>query len=197
MKFFTSFFFVEFIFMSGFGSLSAQIPFSTSIFASAENFTSADKLVEQAKNKFLQKDFTGAMADLNQAIKLSPKYAKAYNGRGLLKMSQKDFEGSMTDFNMAISLSPRYAKPYINRGSLKLKKGNLNGALDDLNLAIKFDPNLADSYNNRGLIFLKLGKKEIALKDFQRAIELYEAQGDKESAKSLREAVQKINKEKV
>ena len=78
-----------------------------------------DKLVEQSRRKFGQKNFNGALEDLNQAIKDNPRYAKAYNGRGLVKFVLKGFRGAIVDYNMAIILDPKFARAYSNRGMLK------------------------------------------------------------------------------
>ena len=159
--------------------------------------TNPDGLVDQSRKKFARKDFTGAMNDLNQAIKANPKHSKAYNGRGLVKHMLNDLKGSMMDYDMAISLDPKYARAYSNRGALKLYQDDLNSASIDLNSAIALDPSFADAYNNRGLILSKLGKRDAAIKDFQKAARLYEAQGDKESARQSLETIKKLNRARV
>jgi tetratricopeptide (TPR) repeat protein len=173
------------------GYLLAQSPSSTII------STNLDILVEQAVKKYSRKDFTGAIGDLNQAIKANSKYAKAYNARGIVKFAIKDWEGSIKDYNIAIDLDPKYARAYSNRGLLKLGQGDFDNASSDFNLAINLDPSLANAYNNRGLLLIKLGKREAAIKDFQKCAQLYEAQGDKESARQSLETIKKLNTVKV
>ncbi|MFM2302912.1 MAG: hypothetical protein RLZZ135_315 [Cyanobacteriota bacterium] len=173
------------------GYLMAQSPSSTI------TSTNPDILVEQAVKKYSRKDFTGAMGDLNQAVKANSKYAKAYNARGIVKSALKDWEGSIKDYNTAIDLDPKYARAYSNRGLLKLVQGDFDNASNDFNLAIDLDPSLANAYNNRGLMFIKLGKREAAIKDLQKCAQLYEAQGDKESARQSLEAIKKLNRVKV
>jgi tetratricopeptide (TPR) repeat protein len=156
-----------------------------------------DELINQSREKFGRKDFAGAMDDLNKVIKTNPKNAIAYNGRGLVKFILSDLKGSMADYNMAITLDPKYAGAYNNRGALKLHRGDFDNALVDITKAITLDPNLADAYNNRGTVFSQLGKREVAIKDYEKAIKLYEAQGDKKSARQLLETIKKFNRAKV
>jgi tetratricopeptide (TPR) repeat protein len=173
------------------GSVIAQSPLL--------NVTSANlvRLVDRSKEKYNRRDFTGAMDDLNQAIKANPRYARAYNGRGLVKLAVNDLKGSMRDFDMAISLDPKYASAYNSRGVLRLSQRDFDNALIDFNSAINLDPNSADTYSNRGLIFIRLGKREAAIQNFQRSAQLYEIQGDKKSAREIQKAIKKLSQAKV
>ena len=46
----------------------------------------------------------GAIADYNQAIKINPNYALAYNNRGNIKRTKGDIDGAIADFDRAIKL---------------------------------------------------------------------------------------------
>lgn len=48
-----------------------------------------------------------ALADLNAAIKLDPKFAPAYYGRGNVYAEKGDFEKALADFQEAIKLDPK------------------------------------------------------------------------------------------
>ncbi len=83
--------------------------------------TNANILLDQSIKKYSQKDFAGAIADLNQAVKISPRYARAYNVRGKIKTDQGNHSGSIIDYDIAIKLDPKYAKTYDGRGVAKAR----------------------------------------------------------------------------
>jgi serine/threonine protein kinase len=113
------------------------------------------------------------LADYNQAIKLHPDDAVAYNDRGLLKHQKlQDYQGALADYNKAIELNPNLVNAYNNRGLLKYEKlQDYQGSLADTNKAIKLDPNNATAYNNRGLLKSeKLQDNQGALADYNQSI---------------------------
>ena len=71
------------------------------------------------------------MADCNRAIELNPKYAVAYNYRGLVKQDKGDFEGALADYARAIEINPKYAEAYANRAGAKDDHGDLEEAAAD------------------------------------------------------------------
>jgi tetratricopeptide (TPR) repeat protein len=135
----------------------------------------ADDYFALAAQKYLKQDYRGSIADLNRAIQLNPNYAKAYIGRGNLKLLKlNDPQGSLADFNRALELDPRYANAYNNRGLLKLEKLNdPQGSLADYNRALELDPKFAIAYYSRGSLKQnKLNDPQGSLADYNRALEL-------------------------
>jgi tetratricopeptide (TPR) repeat protein len=94
-------------------------------------------------------NYSQAMADYNRAIALSPKWARAYYNRGLLKQSKlKDPQGALLDYDKAIMLRSEYNKDsnnfgllgkiYYNRGVLKYDElNNRAGGIADMKQAAK------------------------------------------------------------
>ena len=69
-------------------------------------------------------DYQGAISDLNQAIKIKPDFADAYNGRAVAKYKLGDNQGAIADYNQAIQIKPDFAKAYYNRGLFTYKLGD-------------------------------------------------------------------------
>jgi tetratricopeptide (TPR) repeat protein len=76
-----------------------------------------------------------ALQDFNEAIRLKPDHAPAFNNRGDGRRDKGDLDGALQDFNEAIRLKPDYALAFENRGNARRAKGDLNGALQDFNEA--------------------------------------------------------------
>ena len=92
-------------------------------------------------------DVNLAIQDYNQAIKLNPKFAQAYNNRGVAYDHKGDFDRALQDFDQAIKLKPS-ALTHFNRGNAYLGKIQYDHAIDDYNQAIKLKPDFAAAYDN-------------------------------------------------
>ena len=77
------------------------------------------------------------IADDNQAIRLDPKDAVAYNNRGNAYGDKGDYDRAMADYGDAIRLDPKYAYAYNGRGNAYLRKGDYDRAIADYDAAIR------------------------------------------------------------
>jgi lipoprotein NlpI len=84
-----------------------------------------------------------AIQDYDQAIKLDPNDATAFNNRGRAYNDKGQYDRAIADFNEAIRLDPKYRSAYFERGLANLYAGNLPKALADLNQASALDPKYA------------------------------------------------------
>jgi tetratricopeptide (TPR) repeat protein len=64
----------------------------------------ADDFFLQAGDKYKAGDFKGAIVDYDQAIRIDPKFAIAYNNRGSARYELGDKQGAITDFKQAATL---------------------------------------------------------------------------------------------
>jgi tetratricopeptide (TPR) repeat protein len=152
--------------------LGVQLEQQTAVLPKSSKLNAADYFLK-AEEKFENGDFKGAVASLDQAIAINPKYADAYNNRGLVKVQKlNDVQGALADFNRAIAIDPKYGLAYNNRALLKADKLNdVRGSLADYNQAIALNPKFSLAYYNRGTLKKnKLGDFPGTLADFDQAI---------------------------
>jgi Flp pilus assembly protein TadD, contains TPR repeats len=137
----------------------------------ADWFNNAKALWNEDEGKFT--DPQKAIGYLNNAIKLQPNYANAYNNRGNAYADLRKYQQAIEDYNQAIRVQPDYAYAYINRGDAYYGLGQYQRAIEDCNEAIRLKPDNAIAYSNRGKAYAKLGQYEPAIKDFNEAIRLH------------------------
>jgi len=71
----------------------------------------------------------GAIKNYDEAIKLNPNLAEAYNNRGNAYYNKGEFEKAIEDYTKAINLNPNYAIAYYNRGNAIIIKKNMTRQL--------------------------------------------------------------------
>jgi len=65
-----------------------------------------------------------AIEYLDEAIKLKPNFAGAYNNRGNAYCDLGQYKRAIEDYNVAINLNPDFANAFLNRGNAYLSSGN-------------------------------------------------------------------------
>ena len=99
-------------------------------------------------------EFDKAIASFTEAIRLDPKFADAYAGRGVVYgREQGEPDKAIADFNEAIRLDPNCVHTYIKRGSTFIAKGEFDKAEADFTEAIRLDPKIEGAYVGRGIVY--------------------------------------------
>lgn len=119
-----------------------------------------------------KKDYAPALADFDQALRLSPRLVEAYLHRGNARFDLKDYTGAVADYDRALRIDPSLAEAWSNRGNARYQQGDLRGALADYDRALALNPRLAAVYCNRGNTRRDAGDLAGALADFSRALEM-------------------------
>ena len=109
----------------------------------------------------------------DEAIRLKPDYAAAYNSRGTSKVVLERYDDAIADYDEAIRLKPDYAAAYNSRGVSKVVLERYDDAIADYDEAIRLKPDSAAlTYNNRGILKGLLGRYDDAIVDYNEAIRL-------------------------
>ena len=112
------------------------------------------------------------LAAYDEAIRLDPNDALAYNNRGLTYHALSRYTEALADYDAAIRRDPNLAKAYSNRGITYHALGRHAEALADSDAALRLDPNHAEAYANRGNTYYALGGHAEALADYDAALRI-------------------------
>lgn len=143
----------------------------------------AQQYFNSAEEKFQKGDFSGAIIDVDQAIRLNPQFAEAYSRRAGAKFNIGDYGGAVADADQAVRLNPHYAGAYNNRGIARKARGDLEGAIADYTQAIHLNTDYTDAYYNRGIAREKKGDLKGAMADYQQYLDLGGGRRDGDQAK--------------
>jgi tetratricopeptide (TPR) repeat protein len=156
----------------------SQKPFAQAPFNDEANYW-----VKKAGEKINKNDDAGAIADINKAIALDPKFATAYVERGNAELDLEQYAAAIADYDRAIALDPKDGSAYFNRGYTKKVMGNYSGAKADFKLAFKYDPKQFQLFFDTGIKRIQAGLYDRALLVFDHAIDVNPACSDAYNAR--------------
>ncbi len=113
-----------------------------------------------------------ALADLDQAIRLSPKYAHALSLRCWAWHDKGDADKAMADCNQAIQLDPKMAGAYQNRGNTYMLQKDYDRAVAEYSQTLQLEPTNGIAFELRGNAYSSKGDYDRAITDFTEAIRL-------------------------
>jgi tetratricopeptide (TPR) repeat protein len=164
----------------------------------AETRSPAD-ILRSATEKYQSKDLQGALAELDELIKLNPNVAIAYANRGNVKDDLGNPQGALADYSKALSLDRREYSTYFNRGVTYARLEQYPQAITDFKTAIELNAEYATAHRNLGMIkYLSAANKadkESGIADVRKAAELYKKQGEDTKAAESDGLVQKMQQD--
>ena len=101
-------------------------------------------------------EYDRAIVDYDKAIRLDPKYTRAYYSRGRAYRLKGEYDRAIADYDKDIRLDPENAKVYYySRGYAYSEKGEYDRAIVDYDKAIRLDPENAKVYyySSRGYAY--------------------------------------------
>lgn len=132
----------------------------------------AEELLRSGIERVEKLEFERAIADFDEAVKLDPTNALAYQWRGQAWSKKSEHDKAIADFTEAIKLDPTNAWPYGARGEEWSKKKEYDKAVADCTEAIRLDPKDATSYRWRGYSWNEKKEYDKAIADCTEAIRL-------------------------
>ncbi len=122
-----------------------------------------------------KRDLDPALKDLNETIRLDPKFAFAYGTRGYIWLMKGEDDRAIADFNEGIRLDPTIARFYLHRAEVLMRKDEFDRALADFTEVIRLDTEKRfreEPYYKRAVAWAIKGETERAVADFSEAIRI-------------------------
>jgi lipoprotein NlpI len=116
-------------------------------------------------------DKTRALAEYDEALRLSPGNDQFHKMRGDLYAALGRLDDAIPDFDEAVRINPGYSNAFLSRGNAYSEKRDDDKALASFDEAIRLDSNFSAALNNRGLVYIRQGKLDLALADFDAAVQ--------------------------
>ncbi len=84
---------------------------------------------------FQKREFAQAILLLNKSLETNPKYAAAYETRGVLYSRREEYGHAISDFNKALEIDPTFPDAYFNRGRVYYFEKEYDQAWQDIKKA--------------------------------------------------------------
>jgi uncharacterized protein (TIGR02145 family) len=118
-----------------------------------------------------KKEYDKAISEFNEAIRLDPKFFKAYTMRGFAYYFKKDYDKAISDCSEAIRLDPKFETAYNIRGDAYYEKKEYDKAISDYTQVIRLEPNFG-VYFHRGRAYYEKKEYDKAIADYTQALRL-------------------------
>ncbi len=119
----------------------------------------------------LQQDEAKRLADLESAIKLSPKDPEILRARGLYLLTSEKVAEAIADLRKATELDGQHAATFEALGMALLIDQKIDESLAAFDRAIKLDPDLTTAYANRARVYVLKEQLHKAIADLDKALE--------------------------
>ena len=113
-----------------------------------------------------------AIEAYQQAIRIQPNHADAYNNLGTIFINQNRIDDAIEAYQQAIQIQPNQGEAYYNLGNALHRQEKLEEAIEAYQQAIRIQPNYADAYNNLGVVLIDHEKLEESVQIYQKTLEI-------------------------
>jgi len=105
---------------------------------------SARAYFAQGEDYSKKKDWDQAIAAYQQAVRIDPKFAEAWNNLGYCYRKAKQYDKALDAYKQAISLKPDFSYPHEYMARTYLAMGDKDAAMREYEILKRLDPKMAD-----------------------------------------------------
>jgi len=124
-------------------------------------------LMSQAEQSLNRRDYTNAIAVLNQLVNADVKNSRAYFLRGKAYSALNKPDQALMNYNTAIKLTPKNPALYQNRGLEMFKTGYFKKSVEDFDQFLRLVPAQKPYHWQRGIALYYAGDFEEGKKQFE------------------------------
>jgi len=116
--------------------------------------------------------FDEAIREFEEAVRLRPDYAQAYNNIGTSHQFQGNFDQAISAYKRALEVQPELVEAHHNLGTIYLMQGQIDAAIVAYKEVIRLRPRLAQAYVDIGRAYGLGGRLDEAIPELKKAVEL-------------------------
>lgn len=125
-----------------------------------------------ALNYYRKKDFTQAITEFHQVLKLESKYSLAMYYLGLAYGEVSNFDAAIESLKKALELDPANFSAAFNLGAAYLRVNRINEAVAAFERSVTIYPDYAQGHEALGELYLYLKRTDDAVRELERAVAL-------------------------
>jgi tetratricopeptide (TPR) repeat protein len=131
-----------------------------------------EQWLEEGNTLYRLKRHDEALAAYEQALRLNPNDALAYNNKGYTLNKLKRYREALEACEQSLRLNPNDANTYETKGATLNGLKRYEEASTACEQALRLDPNLAEAYDTKGYALNGLNRKEEAQQAYGKARQL-------------------------
>ena len=124
----------------------------------------------RGRSLLFSKDYRGAADLLEDAVRIDPGGAHAYNALGIAYLEQADYRRAIPAFRDAVRRAPHWTYPLHNLALCYMETGDSAAAIRTYQQAIRLTPRYSYLPYNLGLVYQRLNRRKDAEAAYRRAM---------------------------
>ncbi|SDF45881.1 Tfp pilus assembly protein PilF [Limimonas halophila] len=119
------------------------------------------EIMARGQRAMESRQLAAALAAFDQAVRLDPDYAEAWNKRATIHFMLGNYEKSLADIERVLALAPRHFGALSGRGLCHMKLGNPRKALDAMEKSLAIHPQQPGTRARAEQLRDRLGERDI------------------------------------